>query len=343
MKILFVGLGGIGQRHLRNVKEVLGNDVEIYAFRKRKDQFVLDNKLNIKKGLSLDEVYNIKNVESLDEAFKNKIDVVFITNPTSMHMEVLLKAAENGCNIFVEKPLSHNLENYDKLEQILKKNNNITFVGYQNRFHPCIKSTKKLIEQKAIGDIISVSAEVGEDIRTWHEYEDYRDMYASRKDLGGGVVLSQIHELDYISWFFGMPKSVYAIGGKLSDLEIDVEDTSSTLLNCEVDGRDIPIHIHQDYIQNPPSRNCKIIGTKGKIYFDLLSSTISQYDEHGKKVYSSVFEFERNDMFIEELKEFFKSIEEKKQSIIPIEDGVKSLKIAIAIKESIHSGEIIKL
>lgn len=343
MKVLFVGLGGIGQRHLRNIKELLGNEIEVYAFRQRKYQFVLDNKLNIKKGLNLDKHYNIKNVNSLDEAFKKNIDIVFITNPTSMHMEILMKAAENKCSIFVEKPISHNLNNVDKLVTKLNEYKNITFVGFQNRFHPCIKESKKLLDKNVIGQIVCVNIEIGENVRGWHKYEDYRKMYASRKDLGGGVILSQIHELDYIIWFLGMPKCVYAIGGKLSNLEIDVEDVASILLNYELNNKNIPVHIHEDYIQIPPSRKCKIIGTKGKIEFDLLNSTLVYYDEDGNEMLNKVYEFERNDMFKEELKVFIDAVKDKKRTIIPIEEGIKSLKMAIAIKESINKGNIINM
>lgn len=343
MKVLFVGLGGIGQRHLRNIRELLGNEVEVYAFRQRKYQFVLDNNLNIKQNTDLDRFYNIKNVNSLEEAFKKNIDIVFITNPTSMHMDVLMKAIENECDVFLEKPLSHNLENINELVKKLNKYKNITFIGYQNRFHPCIKESKKLLEEKAIGNIISVDVEIGENIKTWHRYEDYRKMYASRKNLGGGVVLSQIHELDYINWFFGMPKSVYAIGGKLSDLEIDVEDVASILLKYEHNNKNIPVYIHEDYIQIPSSRKCKILGTKGKIEFDLLKSTLEYYDEDGNEVLRKVYEFERNDMFKEELNIFLDAVKKGEKSIIPIEEGIKSLKIAIAIKESINKGKIIEI
>lgn len=343
MKILFIGLGGIGQRHLRNIKKLMGDKLEIYAIRKRKLQFVLDDKLNVKENLNLEEIYNIKSLNSIEEAYELGIDVVFITNPTSMHMENLLKAAEYKWDIFVEKPISNNFEKVDMLKAMLKKNKNISFVGYQNRFHPCIKQTKKLLTEKAIGRVVSVLVEIGEDITKWHRYEDYRQMYAAREDLGGGVVLSQIHEFDYINLFFGMPKSVYAVGGKLSNLEMDVEDISSAIFNYEIEGHNIPIHVHQDYMQNPASRKCKIIGTEGKIEIDLLSSNIFQYDTEGREVLNIAYEFERNDMFIEEIKEFFYLVKERKNGEITIEEGLKSLKMALAVKESINTGNVVSI
>ena len=229
-KVLFVGLGGIGQRHLRNLIQIKGNCVQVYAFRKRKAQFVLNSKLEIIENEELNAKYGIICVNSLEDAFQKGVDTVFICNPTSMHMEVLEKAIKAGCNVFIEKPIAPNLEGVKEIERLLSENRNTVFVGYQNRFHPCIVKAKELIDRQEIGNIVSVNAEIGECVKNWHKYEDYRTMYACRKDLGGGVVVTQIHELDYLYYFFGVPKTVYAIGGKLSDLEIDVEDVVNILM-----------------------------------------------------------------------------------------------------------------
>ena len=132
-----------------------------------------------------------------------------------------------------------------------------------------------------MGRIVAVRAEVGEYLPGWHPYEDYRQMYASRAELGGGVVLSQIHEIDYIYWLFGMPRRVMAIGGHLSSLEIDVEDTASILMECVVDGRPIPVHLHQDYVQRPPSRTCQVIGDEGKILVDFRNLCVKHFDGSG--------------------------------------------------------------
>lgn len=344
VKVLFAGLGGIGQRHLRNLLEIAGGSVEIYAYRIRREAFVLNDKLEVLENENLEQKYNIKVVSSLEQVWKLGINTVFICNPSSLHMEILLQALKNDCNIFIEKPLTHNYDGLEQLEVLLKRNKKITFIGYQNRFHPCIKKTKELLQKQSIGEIVSVQAEVGESIKNWHKYEDYRELYACKRELGGGVILTQIHELDYLIYFFDIPISVYALGGHLSDLEINVEDVANIIIKSKIGKNEVPISVYQDYLQNPPARKCKIVGSKGKIEFDLINAEITVYEENGRIKLHEQYEFERNDMFMEEMRCFLHAIDgEQSGEQIPIEEGIKSLRVALAAKESMETGKVIKL
>ena len=343
MTVLFIGLGAVGQRHLRNLIKLIP-DVKIIAYRQRGLNFVLNDKLEIIDGENLEEKYNITVYHDLGEALAQKPDIAFITNPTSLHIETALKAAEAGCCLFLEKPISHNMNNVQKLLNIINEKQLVSFVGYQNRFHPCIKKAKELLDAGVLGDIIALNIENGEDIRSWHKYEDYRGAYAARKELGGGAAVTQIHEIDYVHYFFGMPLSAYAIGGKLSSLEINVEDTVSVLLKYNLKGKHIPVHIHEDYIQTPPSRSCKIIGDNGKLIFDLINNSIIVYDAKANVVFNETYvDFVRNNMFEEELALFLDCVKERRDSFLPAKEGVKSLKVALAIQKSLETGEIIKI
>lgn len=342
-RVLFVGLGGIGQRHLRNFRKIMGNTVEVLAYRKRNAQFVLNDKLEIVKGEELNEKYNIKSVDILEDALSRGVDAVFICNPTSMHVEILEKALQAECNVFVEKPVAENLDSLNKMEERVCLSDKIVFVGYQNRYHPCIVKLKQLIETHAIGKVISVYTEIGENVKNWHKYESYKDIYACRKELGGGVIVTQTHELDYLYYLFGMPKSVYALGGKLSDLDIDVEDVADILMKYEIDSKNVPVVLHEDYLQVPTRRGCRVIGTEGKIEVDLVAATICLYDETGNVSYSEKFDFDRNDMFLAEMKEFLACVERGLPSPISLEEGKKSLEIAMAVKESMQTGLPIEL
>lgn len=339
IKVLFVGLGGIGQRHLRNIVLLLGNNLEIYALRKKNRQIVLDDDLKIVEKETLNEKYNIVCVSTVEEAYDKGVNIVFICNPTSLHKEILLRAMKLKCYIFIEKPISDNLEGIERLLSQEDQTKRV-FVGYQNRYHPCIKQAKKCIDSEAIGRILSVQIVVGECVRKWHKYEDYSKLYACRKDLGGGVVLTQIHELDYLYYFFGRPQSVYAIGGKLSDMPIDVEDVVSVLMRYKTPDGEFPVTINEDYLQNPSRRYCRILGTKGKIEFSLIEGTFYLYNYDGEIVINKKYSFNRNDMFIDEMKDFLYMVNGG-NSKITLKDGVESLKIALMIKKSIESQQII--
>lgn len=344
MKILMVGLGGIGQRHLRNLHAILGAEAEFLAYRVRRLKQVVTDTLEIQPGDDIEEKFNICSFTDLDEALAQKPDAVFICNPSSLHVPIARKAAQQGCHLFLEKPLSHNMDGVDDLIQLVEKGHLIALVGYQFRFHPLVKRVHALLEEGKIGKIISVRAEVGEYMPGWHKYEDYRQMYAARKDLGGGVVLSQIHEFDYLYWFFGTPRRVFASGGRLSSLEIDVEDTVEILMESEISGRVIPINVHLDYIQRPPSRNLKIIGEAGKICMDLIGLSLQVYNASGTRVDNVVLDnFQRNNLFIDQTRHFLACLSGKEKPLVTVRDGSQSLRMALSVKKSMETGAVVTL
>jgi predicted dehydrogenase len=344
MRFLVVGLGGIGQRHVRNLRTLVGPDTEVLAYRVRGDSPTLTDSLDVEGGSSVEEKYGLKVFADLDAALGEGPDAVLVCNPSSLHMPVALQAARAGCALFIEKPLSHTAEGTGELVRLVEADRLVGLVGYQMRFHPCLQRTHALLAAGAIGWVVAVRIEVGEYLPGWHTYEDYRQMYASRADLGGGVVLSQIHELDYVYWLFGMPTRVFALGGHLTRLEVDVEDTASILLECSVGGRAIPVHVHQDYIQRPPSRTFEVIGDAGKILVDLRQLTVTVFDGDGNLTESSSFPaFHRNQLFLEEMMHFLACVEGRETPRVSVRDGARSLMIALAAKRSIETGQVIDL
>ena len=173
MKILVVGYGSIGKRHVDNL--LLISNIEIIICTHRNN---IDNNLKNK----------CKFFESLDDCIHEKPVAAIISNVTSLHVQTALKLASAGLHLFIEKPLSNNLENIKELSNIVRDKKLITFMGYNLRFHNCIKKIKELLENNEIGKIISVNAESSSYLPDWHPDEDYRDSYASKENLGGGVV-----------------------------------------------------------------------------------------------------------------------------------------------------------
>jgi len=344
MKVLMVGLGGIGQRHVRNLSALLGDQLELLAYRTRRFSTVLTDRLQVEPGADLESKYHIQTFTDLDAALAEGPQAAFICNPSSLHIPAALTAANAGCHLFIEKPLSHNLEGIPELISIVRQKNLVGYVGCQMRFHPCLRRAHDLLAQGALGQVLSVQAEVGEYLPGWHPFEDYRQMYASRRDLGGGVILSQIHELDYLYWFFGLPDRVFALGGHLSSLEVDVEDVASLLMRFTDGGMHIPVSLHADYIQRPPSRTCCIIGNNGKLVVDFVGLTVRRYDAEGKLAEETHPEnFQRNQLFLDELSHFLACVRGEAKPLVSLEDGLQSLRMALAARESLESGMVVLL
>ena len=344
MKALFIGLGGIGQRHLRNLQAIVSEDLEIIAFRERNASQVITDKLAVEEGVDVQSRFGLKVFHDLKQALAEKPLVAFICNPTSMHMAAAKTAAEHGCHLFIEKALSDSMDGVDELIALAEAKDLVCMVGYQMRFHPCLQALEKILQSGSLGRIIAVNAEVGEYMPGWHKYEDYRQLYAARKDLGGGVIVSQIHEFDYIQWLFGLPTSVYAVGGHLSSLAIDVEDVASITMTCLVDGRYIPVHLHQDYLQRPPTRICKVVGDRGKVVLDFIGLYLTEFDENGEVVTHADFsDFERNQLFMDQMRHFIGCIKTGSNPCVTLRGGARSLQMALAAKKSLQTGKVVIL
>jgi len=344
LKILICGLGSIGQRHVRNIRLLFGKKYDIIAYRKIGSQKHITDKLNLDKKTNIEEKFDIEVFDDLDHALSEKPEMCFICNPTSLHLETAIKAAAAGCHLFIEKPVSHNLKNINQLTSFVDEKNLITMVGYQLHFHPFLLQVKELILSKQMGKIISVHIEAGEYLPSWHPYEDYRKSYASLSELGGGVLLSFIHEINYLCWIFGKPKSLYAVGGKFSSLEINVEDIVNVLMTYNNGENEIPVFLHLDYIQNPPSKQLTIICNKGKIFVDLIKAKLQVNNLDGETIIDKKLkDFNRNQMFIDEIKHFFSCYKKECKTEVPLKDGINDLIIAESIRNSMTDNTLIYL
>jgi predicted dehydrogenase len=344
MRILLVGLGGIGQRHARNLRAVLGQNVDLIAYRARGLSALITPMLSLDKTRNIQEEHNIRGFDTLESALSEAPDIAFVCNPSSMHIDTALKCAQAGCDLFIEKPLSNSWRDVDRLIDCVVSNRRVAMVGYQFRFHPCMQRLRAILDDGLLGHLLAVRAMIGEFLPAWHRYEDYRTIYAARSELGGGVILSQIHELDYLYFLFGVPRSVFALGGHWSNLEIDVEDTASMLLECTMEGRALPVHVQLDYLQYPPMRRWEIVGDNGKLIVDLVTNETTLYTNNlAEPERTRIEHFERNQLFLDELKHFLECVETRQQPMVTVQDGAESLRIALAAKESIATRELVKL
>ena len=315
LKILIVGYGSIGKRHFENLIKLGYSEIIICTENPHAKKLE-------KKG--------IKIINSLNLAIKENPDVSIICNVTSLHISTAIKLAKNNSHLFIEKPLSNSLKNFNDLSKLVKRKKLLTMVGCNMRFHEGIKKIKTLLDKNKIGRVCSVSAENGSFMPDWHPWEDYQISYASRKSLGGGVVLTQIHEIDYLYWFFGKVSEVFSFSKKISDLNLDVEDYSGSLIKFK---NNIIAEVHLDYFQKPSTRNCKILGTKGQIIWDWENNHLQIFTNNKKKFLTVHLDknYNRNDMYLNELAYFLKCIKKKITPMNSIPEAFEVQKIALEI------------
>lgn len=332
MRFLICGIGSIGQRHYRNLKS-LGHELALFRAGGGANAPFIDKFLSEEQASGR----KLKIYRDFNEAINDfKPNAVFITNPNSKHMETALLAARAGQNIFIEKPLSHNRDGLEELKALAEKKNLKIMIGYNLRWHPLLRKMKLMVENGEIGQPISAHIEMGENIEDWHPWEDYRQAYAAYKKGGGGAVLCFSHDIDYLYWFFGMPEKIQAVGGKITPLGGDAEDMIKALLEYK---NNFIVSLHLDYWQRPPKRFFEIIGTTGKITWDYYAKNLTlifRNNNTAPVIYSIPENFDRNDMFIDETKDFISAVNNKKEVLVPLQEGIDVLEISLGIKKQIE-------
>jgi predicted dehydrogenase len=344
-RALFVGLGGIGQRHLRNLRALLGESVRVSAYRVRREPVLLTDELTTVPGGDVESAYGVEVHTSLESALAEKPDIAVVANPTSLHVPIALAALEAGCDVLVEKPLSDTNAGVDALTTRARELRRVGMVAYQLRFHPCVKGLIELAESEALGLLYGAHVEVAEYLPAFHPYEDYRRMYASRRDLGGGVTLTQIHEIDLVHRIFGLPERVWSVGDRISELEVDVEDSASSLLEYgRKNGRPFAVQLHQDFLGRPPRRTFSIWGSLGRAVMDLRSGTLDFVSTDGSTArLVECSDYPRNQLFLDELAHFLDCVRTRSDPCVPLEEGAAGLRIALALRAAQESGRLVPL
>ncbi len=325
---LIIGCGSIGKRHLANLQKL--GSCKIKAF-----------DINTTRCEEIKEQFEIEVFHDLDFALSEDVDVAIICSPTSLHFEHSIRAARAGCHLFIEKPVSDSLEGLSQLSEIVSEKNLFTLVGCNFRFHPGLIQVHSLLETDAIGKVISSRAQFGQFLPDWHPWEDYRKTYSAQEKLGGGVIFDRIHELDYMRWLFGDVAEVVAFVDHISSLEIDTEDIAEILLKFSHGSIG---SIHLDYIRRTYDASLEIIGEKGIIRWNYQNHFVEWYKIDDHKWHSIRWEnHDGNQMYLEEMKHFLNILERKEESVLPLNEAIKVLELAIATKKSARDRKVIRL
>jgi len=332
MKILIAGLGSIGRRHFRNLVALGETDLVFYRTHHA--------------TLSDDELAGYPVETDVAAALKkHRPQAVVVANPTALHLNVAIPAAESGCAILLEKPIAENLDRVEELRRAAQKSGAQILVGFQFRYHPTLNKAREIIQSGALGKILSVHAHWGEYLPNWHPWEDYRQSYAARADLGGGVIRTLTHPLDYLRFLLGEVAALTALSGHVSPLELagveDVAEIGLRFASGAIGG------LHVNYFQRPPVHRLEIVGAAGTLRWDNADGTLIHFQmpdvfgainaQPGAAIetrYPLPAGFERNDLFAAQTAHFLRVARGGESPRCSLEDGARALELALMARNS---------
>jgi predicted dehydrogenase len=306
-KIAIVGLGSIGNRHLKNIAHVLQERGASYSIDLVRSNRGTDNNHDI--------VHLINNIYYTYDETPTDYDVILITNPTHLHYQAVKMFVPKTQNMFIEKPVFDDINL--SIGELKLKADGIYYVACPLRYTDVLQYVKNNID---LSKVYSARAICSSYLPDWRPGVDYRNTYSAHLNEGGGVSIDLIHEWDYIQYLFGVPEQVYNLRGKFSALEIDSDDLSIYIAKYEK----MMIEVHLDYFGRKTVRELQLITKEDTIIADITNSEI-RYLKSGE-IYT--FKESRNDFQRREISNFFDIIEGKKTNYNDIQNAIKTLKIA---------------
>ena len=293
---LVIGYGSIGKRHCEVLRS-MGVAVSVVSRHLREADFPF--------------------YPDIDSAFADAhFDYAVVATPTAEHRDTLSRLARHiGPRdlILCEKPL------FAHLAGEMPTVDAEIFVGYVLRAHPLLRKVKEITSGKRL---FSCSCSCGQYLPDWRPGTNYRNSYSAHKTAGGGALRDISHELDYLQMIAGTWKTVSALGGKVSDLEIDSDDQFGLLFTTE----NCPLcECHLDYLSRRVHRDLRVEFEEGTLHLDFIAGTLKFNDE------TSSVKLERNDMFRTMHTEV---LERKTTYLASIDDAVNTMRLIEAAEIS---------
>ena len=321
-RLLIVGVGSIGMRHLRLGRSLLP-DADIRVLRRE---------ASANTPAHADGCFT-----RIEQAVDFSPQLSVIATPAPFHMQAAISLAKAGSHLLIEKPLASSLPELSPFIALLREKRPVVLTGYNLRFLPSLQKFREMFEAGVVGNALSVRCEVGQYLPSWRPDADYRVGVSARRALGGGVLLELSHELDYLQWIFGDASWVRATLRKQSDLEIDVEDSAHMIIGFapKNGASEVVGSASLDFLRHDTTRQCTVIGENGSLRWNGITGTVELLGAGGN-AWTEMYRHDapRDFSYEAEWLHLLECIEKGQPPLVSFEDGERVLRLIDAARRS---------
>tara|TARA_B100001175_G_C19515106_1_gene646933 strand:- start:21312 stop:22229 length:918 start_codon:yes stop_codon:yes gene_type:complete len=252
MRIAFIGLGSIAQKHIAAIREIDDNAI-LFAVRHKENT---------------PEVKGIENIP-FNSLASQKLDAIILSNPSVYHQKSIIDLAPLGIPLMVEKPICISLDQWSALDQLAKKNPPPIYIACNLRFHPLIQFLQRYLQEQP-EVIYEVTSYCGSYLPAWRPELNYTDSYSAKSSMGGGVQFDLIHELDYLTYLLGEPLEIEKQYRRISNLLIDSYDYAHYLATYQ----EFSASITLNYFRKDSKRTLEIVRENDTLLLNFIKGNI---------------------------------------------------------------------
>lgn len=316
-RVAVIGLGNIAKRHRRNLKQLFP-DAKLYAMS-------ASGRVPQEQVSDADDVVN-----SIATLIERRVQLVIVASPAPFHASHTIPLVKAGIPVLIEKPVASNIDDVTALKEVTSQYSTPVAVGYCLRYLSSAREMKKMLLSEKIGHLYHANVEIGQYLPDWRPGKNYRDSVSASTALGGGALLELSHELDYTQWLLGDLNLEHAILSQTEELAIEVEDSANILLRTSSHA---VVHMRLDFLQRTAYRQCRFVGSKGTLEWDLVGNEIRFISPLISQTLYSEPMWDKNQMYISMIKDFVAQINGCPNQTVSVEEAAKSVSIIEQIKQ----------
>jgi predicted dehydrogenase len=315
-KVAVIGLGNIAIRHRRNLKQLFP-EATLFS-------------MSASGRTSVEAIpYSDVTVANLQALIEEKIELAIVASPATFHAKHTIPLIKANIPTLIEKPVTADVNDLSLLNQAMKEAQTPVAIGYCLRYLPSAIKVKAFLNKDRLGILYNAHIHIGQYLPDWRPKKNYRKTVSANKHLGGGALLELSHEIDYVQWFLGDCNVEYALLRSSEELGLDVEDVVDLVLRSNTD---VVANIHLDFLQRPAQRNCSLVGSQGRLDWDLINNTVTYYGPLGSEVIYSNPKWDTNEMYLSMIKNFLEMIEHRDHQCVELNEAGKTIQLIEKIK-----------